>query len=85
MEKYLAREMKVFLLIPFLECSDFFYWLVLVPRFGRIDSACAMVESEALKGFNNKPDMFTVSSFPVTPPPANESAIDGVLRKIGEV
>src|ERR1035437_6397497 len=49
------------------------------------DSACAMVESEALKGFNNKPDMFSVSSFPVTPPPANESAIDGVLRKIGEV
>jgi len=49
------------------------------------DSACAMVESEALKGFNNKPDMFTVSSFPVTAPPANESAIDGVLRKIGEV
>jgi hypothetical protein len=49
------------------------------------DSACAMVESEALKGFNNKPDMFTVSSFPVTPPPANESAIDGVLRNIGEV
>jgi hypothetical protein len=49
------------------------------------DSACAMVESEALKGFNNKPDMFTVSSFPVTTPPANESAIDGVLRKIGEV
>ena len=49
------------------------------------DSACAMVESEALKGFNNKPDMFTVSSFPITPPPANESAIDGVLRKIGEV
>ena len=49
------------------------------------DSACAMVESEALKGFNNKPDMFTVSSFTVTPPPANESAIDGVLRKIGEV
>jgi hypothetical protein len=49
------------------------------------DSACAMVESEALKGFNNKPDMFTVSSFPVTPLPANESSIDGVLRKIGEV
>lgn len=49
------------------------------------DSACAMVETEALKGFNNKPDLFTVSSFPVTPPPANESAIDGVLRKIGEV
>ena len=49
------------------------------------DSACAMVESEALKGFNNKPDMFSVTSFPVTPPPANESAIDGVLRKIGEV
>jgi hypothetical protein len=49
------------------------------------DSACAMVEGEALKGFNNKPDLFTVSSFPVTPPPANESAIDGVLRKIGEV
>jgi len=49
------------------------------------DSACAMIESEALKGFNNKPNMFTVSSFPVTPPPANESAIDGVLRKIGEV
>jgi len=49
------------------------------------DSACAMVETEALKGFNNKPDLFTVSSFPITPPPANESAIDGVLRKIGEV
>jgi hypothetical protein len=49
------------------------------------DSACAMIESEALKGFNSKPDLFTVSSFPVTPPPANESAIDGVLRKIGEV
>jgi hypothetical protein len=49
------------------------------------DSACAMLESEALKGFNNKPDLITVSSFPVTPPPANESAIDGVLRKIGEV
>jgi hypothetical protein len=49
------------------------------------DSACTMVESEALKGFNHKPDMFTVSSFPVTPPPANESAIDGVLRKIGDV
>jgi len=49
------------------------------------DSACAMVEFEALKGFNNKPDLFTVSSFPITPPPANESAIDGVLRKIGEV
>jgi hypothetical protein len=49
------------------------------------DSVCAMIESEALKGFNSKPDLFTVSSFPVTPPPANESAIDGVLRKIGEV
>jgi hypothetical protein len=49
------------------------------------DSACAMIESEALKGFNSKPDLFTVSSYPVTPPPANESAIDGVLRKIGEV
>lgn len=49
------------------------------------DSACAMIESEALKGFNSKPDLFTVSSFPVTPPPTNESAIDGVLRKIGEV
>lgn len=49
------------------------------------DSACAMVESEALKGFNKKPDLFAVSTFPVTPPPANESAIDGVLRKIGEV
>jgi hypothetical protein len=49
------------------------------------DSACAMIESEALKGFNSKPDLFTISSFPVTPPPANESAIDGVLRKIGEV
>jgi hypothetical protein len=49
------------------------------------DSACAMIESEALKGFTSKPDLFTVSSFPVTPPPANESAIDGVLRKIGEV
>jgi len=49
------------------------------------DSACALVESEALKGFNNKPDLFLVSSIPVTPPPGNESAIDGVLRKIGEV
>lgn len=49
------------------------------------DSACAMIESEALKGFNSKPDLFTVSSSPVTPPPTNESAIDGVLRKIGEV
>jgi len=49
------------------------------------DSACAMVEGEALKGFNNKPDLFSVSAPTVTPPPANESAIDGVLRKIGEV
>ncbi|HZK61524.1 MAG TPA: type IV secretion system protein [Anaerovoracaceae bacterium] len=49
------------------------------------DSACAMVESEALKGFNQKPEFFDVSAVPVTPPPANESAIDGVLRKIGEV
>jgi hypothetical protein len=49
------------------------------------DSACAMVEGEALKGFNNKPDLFTVSTPDVTPPPANESAIDGVLRKMGEV
>jgi len=49
------------------------------------DSACAMVEGEALKGFNNKPDLFTVSAPDVTPPPANESAIDGVLRKMGEV
>jgi hypothetical protein len=49
------------------------------------DSACAMVESEALKGFNNRPDLFTVSPVTITPPPANESAIDGVLRKIGEV
>ena len=49
------------------------------------DSGCAMVETEALKGFNNKPDLFTVSSLPANPPPANESAIDGVLRKIGEV
>ena len=49
------------------------------------DSACAMVEGEALKGFNNKPDLFLVSTPDVTPPPANESAIDGVLRKMGEV
>jgi hypothetical protein len=49
------------------------------------DSACAMVEGEALKGFNNNPDLFSVSAPNVTPPPANESAIDGVLRKIGEV
>src|SRR5665648_689324 len=49
------------------------------------DSACAMVESEALKGFNQKPEFFDVSAVPVIPPPANESAIDGVLRKIGEV
>jgi hypothetical protein len=49
------------------------------------DSACAMVETEALKGFNNKPDLFTASAPTVTPPPANESAINGVLRKIGEI
>jgi TrbL/VirB6 plasmid conjugal transfer protein len=49
------------------------------------DSVCAMVETEALKGFNKKSDLFSISSFPVTPPPANESATDGVLRKIGEV
>lgn len=49
------------------------------------DSACAMVEGEALEGFNNNPDLFSVSAPNVTPPPANESAIDGVLRKIGEV
>jgi hypothetical protein len=49
------------------------------------DSACAMVEGKALKGFNNKPDLFSVAAPTVTPPPANESAIDGVLRKIGEV
>ena len=49
------------------------------------DSACAMVEGEALKGINNKPDLFSVSAPTVTPPPANESAIDGVLRKMGEV
>ena len=49
------------------------------------DSACAMVEGEALKGFNDKPDLFTVPTPDVTPPSANESAIDGVLRKMGEV
>jgi len=49
------------------------------------DSACALVETEALKGFNQKPEFFDVSAVPVIPPPANESAIDGVLRKIGEV
>jgi len=49
------------------------------------DSACAMVESEALKGFNQKLDLFDVSAATVTPPPANEAAIDGILRKIGEV
>ena len=49
------------------------------------DSACAMVEGEALKEFNNKPDLFSVSPPTVMPPPANESAIDGVLRKMGEV
>jgi hypothetical protein len=49
------------------------------------DSACAMVETEALKGFNNKPDLFSVSAPSVTPPPANESAINGILRKMGEV
>jgi len=49
------------------------------------DSACALVETEALKGFNQKPEFFDVSAVPVTAPPANESAIDGVLRKIGEV
>ena len=49
------------------------------------DSACAMVEGEALKEFNNKPDLFSVSPPTVIPPPANESAIDGVLRKMGEV
>ena len=49
------------------------------------DSACAMVESEALKGFNQKLDLFDVSAATVTPPPANEAAIDGILRKIGEI
>src|SRR5664280_385140 len=49
------------------------------------DSACAMVESEALKGFNQKLDFFDVSAATVTPPPANEAAIDGILRKIGEI
>jgi hypothetical protein len=49
------------------------------------DSACAMIEGEALKEFNNKPDLFSVSPPTVMPPPANESAIDGVLRKMGEV
>jgi len=49
------------------------------------DSACAMIESEALKGFNQKLDLFDVSAATVTPPPANEAAIDGILRKIGEV
>jgi hypothetical protein len=49
------------------------------------DSVCAMLESEALKGFNKKPDLFAVSSFPVTAPPANESAMDGLLRKAGEI
>src|SRR5450759_130342 len=49
------------------------------------DSACAMVETEALKGFNNKPDLFTVPATTVTPPPANESAINGLFRKAGEI
>jgi hypothetical protein len=49
------------------------------------DSACAMVESEALKGFNNKPDLFSAPAATFTPPPANESAINGVFRKMGEV
>ena len=49
------------------------------------DSVCSLIESEALKGFEHKPDFFDVSAAPVTPPPANESAIDGVLRKMGEV
>jgi hypothetical protein len=45
-----------------------------------------MVETEALKGFNKKPDFLSqVKSLPVTPPPANESAIDGLLRKAGEI
>ena len=49
------------------------------------DSACAMVETEALKGFNNKPDLFSVPATTVTPPPANESAINGLFRKAGEI
>lgn len=49
------------------------------------DSACAMIETEALKGINQKPDFFSVTAATVTPPPANESAIDGVLRKTGEL
>jgi len=43
-----------------------------------------MVESEALKGFNNKPDMFTVSSFPVHRT-CKRISNRWCLRKIGEV
>jgi hypothetical protein len=49
------------------------------------DSICALVETEALKGLNHKPDFFNLSAAAVTPPPPNESAIDGVLRKTGEL
>ena len=70
----LIRMLALLLLVVFsTQILDFF------------DSVCAMVETEALKGFSNKPDLFTVSAPTVTPPPANESAINGVLRKMGEV
>ena len=70
----LFRMLALLLLVVFsTQILDFF------------DSVCAMVETEALKGFSNKPDLFTVSAPTVTPPPANESAINGVLRKMGEV
>jgi len=70
----LIRMLALLLLVVFsTQILDFF------------DSVCALVETEALKGFSNKPDLFTVSAPTVTPPPANESAINGVLRKMGEV
>jgi len=71
----LMRMLGLLLLVAFsTQILDFF------------DSVCAMVETEALKGFNKKPDFLSqVKSLPVTPPPANESAIDGLLRKAGEI
>jgi hypothetical protein len=70
----LFRMLALLLLVGFsTQVLDFF------------DSVCAMLEGEALKGFKDKTDLFTVSAPTVVPPPANESAIDGVLRKIGEV
>jgi hypothetical protein len=71
----LMRMLALLLLVAFsTQILDFF------------DSVCAMIETEAFKGFNKKPEFLSeVKSLPVTPPPANESAINGLLRKVGEI